>query len=260
MTIVQGISCSTCGAPMHLSPGEIISTCRYCGYTQVVQTGKAFTFEHSMLLNGFTTEGKGRDGASLPGIEKTVAQWMSTGFTKPSDLARSSNLRERKLVYLPFWVIDVNVETSYKGVFERLQPPVVKNGQIKKHYDWLILARRASEFPVREYDVPLEGKIPFDFRKIEDYAEVLNSELERDDAMEKAEEEITALHEFHAKQDVDKILEIKTAFHHSEAVYLHSPIWFITYEYKGKTYKVTVDGAKGTVITGDLPPVKLGLL
>jgi hypothetical protein len=213
-----------------------------------------------MLLNGFTIRDKGREGDHRPHIDDPVLQWMSTGFTKPSDLAGDSKLVERRLVYLPFWVIDVNVETSYEGVFERLQPSVVKKGQIKKHYDWLILARKTSQFPVREYDVPLEGKIPFDFRKIEDFAEVLNSEMEKEDAMEKAAEEIAALHEFLVKQDVDKVLNIKTEFNHHEAVYLHSPIWFVAYEYKGSKYLVTVDGATGSVITGDLPPVKFGLL
>lgn len=213
-----------------------------------------------MLLNEYAIKGKGREEDHSPNIDDPVLQWMSTGFTKPSDLAGDSKLVERRLVYLPFWVIDVNVTTSYEGIFERLQPPVVKKRQIKRHYDWLILARKASHFPVREYDVPLEGKIPFDFRKIEDFAEVLNSEMEKAEAMEKADEEIAALHEFLAKQEVDKVLEIKTESNHDEAVYLHSPIWFVSYEYKGNRYEVTMDGAKGQVIKGDLPPVKFGIL
>ena len=47
-----------------------------------------------------------------------------------------------------------------------MSPPVAKEGRIAKKYDWLVLARKASEFPIREYDVPLEGRIPYDFRKL----------------------------------------------------------------------------------------------
>jgi hypothetical protein len=32
-------------------PVEILATCEYCGYTAVVETDKAFDFEHSLLLN-----------------------------------------------------------------------------------------------------------------------------------------------------------------------------------------------------------------
>jgi DNA-directed RNA polymerase subunit RPC12/RpoP len=53
MAIVEELKCSHCGAPISLKPGEIIATCRYCGYTVVIETGKAFTFEHSMLPNKY---------------------------------------------------------------------------------------------------------------------------------------------------------------------------------------------------------------
>jgi hypothetical protein len=46
-----------------------------------------------------------------------------------------------------------------------------------------VLARAAAGFPTREYDVPLAGKIPYDFRKIEGFAKVLNSEMEREKAL-----------------------------------------------------------------------------
>ncbi|MGC9346197.1 MAG: hypothetical protein ACP5ER_05355, partial [Candidatus Bathyarchaeales archaeon] len=154
MSLVQEIRCSHCGAPIPFEPGEIIATCKYCGYTIVIETGKVFTFEHSMLLNMY-------DPAQ---IEESIKNWMRAGFLKPSDLAKKSKITEKTLIYLPFWVVSVEAESDYKGIFERITPPVVKEGKIEKRYDWLVLARRATEFPTREYDVPLKGKIPYDFR------------------------------------------------------------------------------------------------
>jgi len=122
------------------------------------------------------------------------------------------------------------------------------------------LARKASDFPTREYDVPLDGKIPYDFRRIEGYAKVLNSEIDENEALNIAKQEIEAHHEFLAKQDVDKIIEIKTEFEFGDAVYLHAPIWFITYEYKGERYKIFLDGSTGTVIKGDIPPTDFSIL
>ncbi len=203
-----------------------------------------------MLLNEYAPEQ----------VEKLVHNWMRSGFLKPGDLARSSKILEKTLTYLPFWIVSVTATTSYKGIFERLVPPVVKEGEIEKKYNWLVLARKATQFPTREYDVPLEGKVPYDFRKIEGFAKVLNSEMEKREAVESTRQEIETHHQFLARQDVDKIIETKTDFKISEAVYLHAPIWLIVYEYKGERYQILLDGATGAVIKGDIPATNFGLL
>jgi len=216
----------------------------------IIETGKAFTLEHSMLLNKYNPEQ----------AEKLMRNWMKSGFLKPGDLTRSSKILEKTLAYLPFWVVSVTATTTYKGIFERLVPPVMKEGEIKKKYNWLVLTRKATQFPTREYDVPLEGKVSYDFRKIEGFAKVLNSEMEKLDAVELTRQQIESHHQFLAQQDVDKIIEMKTDFEIGEAVYLHAPIWRIVYEYKGERYQILLDGATGMVIKGDIPATKLGLL
>jgi DNA-directed RNA polymerase subunit RPC12/RpoP len=250
MSIVEELSCSHCGAPISFKPGEIVATCKYCGYTVVIETGKAFTFEHSMLQNMY----------DQTQIEEPIKNWMSGGFLKPSDLAQKSRLMEKDLTYLPFWVIGVEVETIFKGIFERITPAITKEGHIEKQYDWLVLARKASEFPTREYDIPLQGKIPYDFRKIEGFAKVLNSEIDKDEAVERAKQEITEHHRFLAQKDVDRIIEIRNEIKTGQTVYLHAPIWLIKYEYKGKAYSIWMDGATGTTIKGDIPPAGFRIL
>ncbi len=249
MSIVQEIRCSNCGAPISFEPGEIIATCKYCGYTVVIETGKAFTFEHSMLLNKYDSTR----------IEEAVKHWMRAGFLKPSDLAKKSEIIEKTLVYIPFWIVTAEAETIYKGIFERIAPPVVKEGKIEKKYNWLVLARKATEFPAREYDVPLAGKIPYDFRKIEAFAKILNSEIDKNEAVELAKQEIVEHHRYLAQQDVDRIIEMKNEIKIDQTVYLHAPIWFIKYEYKGKTYQLWMDGATSNVIKGDIPSTGFGI-
>jgi hypothetical protein len=243
VSVVDEIKCSHCGAPIPFQPGEIIATCKYCGYTVAIETGQVFTFEHSMLLNKY-------DPAQ---IEEPIREWMREGFLKPSDLAKKSKIEEKNLIYLPFWVVSAKAESAYKGIFERIAPAVTKEGKMEKEYDWLVLARKATEFPTREYEVPLAGKIPFDFRKVEAFAKVLNSEIDRDDAVAIAKQQIEESHRYLIQQDVDKIIDIKTDMEVRQVVYLHSPIWFIQYEYKGKNYQLLIDGSAGTEIKGDIP-------
>ena len=244
--MAQEIKCSHCGAPVEFKPGEIIATCRYCGFTTVIETGQAFTFEHSLILNRF----------DLKSIDGPIQNWMSGGFLKPGDLAKKSKIAEKDLVYVPFWVVSVEAKSTYKGIFERIAPAIVKEGTISKEYDWLVLAREASGFPTREYQVPLEGKIPFDFRKIEGFAKLLNSEMDRDAALEVAKQQIEEHHRFLLQQDVDKIVEIKTEVTAKQEVYLHAPIWFIKYEYKGKVYQLILEGTVGIALQGDIPPIR----
>jgi hypothetical protein len=249
MAVAQNIRCSHCGAPVEFKPGEMIATCKYCGYTTVIETGAPFNFEHSLLLNKY----------DLTQADTVIQDWMRSGFMKPGDLARKSKITEKNLVYLPFWVVSVEAKTSYKGIFERISPPIVKDGKIQKEYNWLVLAREAARFPTREYDVPLKGKIPFDFRKIEGFAKVLNSEIERDEALELAKQQIEAHHRYLLQQDVDKIVEMKNDFNVKQSVYLHAPIFFIKYDYRGQSYQLLLDGATGVVIKGEIPQKGFGI-
>jgi hypothetical protein len=249
MVLAQKVRCSHCGAPVEFKPGEIIATCRYCGFMTVIETGKAYNFEHSLLLNKY-------DEAQ---IEDVIRNWMRSGFMKPSDLVKKSKILEKNLVYLPFWVVSVEANTSYKGLFERIAPPVVKEGKVQKEYNWLVLAREAAGFPTRDYAVPLEGKIPYDFRKIEGFAKLLNSEIDKDEAVGLAKQQIEAHHRFLLQRDVDKIVEMKTDFNVKQAVYLHAPIWLIKYEYRSKNYQLLIDGATGAVVKGEIPQKGFGI-
>jgi hypothetical protein len=235
---------------VEFKPGELVATCKYCGFTTVIETGQAFTFEHSLLLNKF----------DQTQIDEPIKDWMQSGFLKPADLARKSKILEKNLVYLPFWVISVTAKSSYKGIFERVAPPIVKEGVIEKEYNWLVLARETTAFPTREYDIPLEGKIPYDFRKIEGFAKILNSEIEREEALTLAKQQIEEHHRFLLQKDVDKIVDMNTEFNVKQEVYLHAPVWFIKYDYKGNAYQLIIDGATGVAVKGDIPSSKFGLI
>jgi len=241
--ITSQINCSHCGAPLPVQPGEILVTCNYCGFTSVIETGKAFEFEHSLIMNTVQPDQ----------VFARVRDWMGNSFMAPKDFTKKSSLQEQNLVYLPFWVVSGEASTEYKGMFERISPAVEKNGEITNRYDWLVLARKQTNFPTRSYHISLSGKIPFEAMKIDKGAKVLNSEVESDEAVQQAKNEIENLHEYLAKEKVDRVIDIKTTVDVKGTYYLHSPVWFITYEYKNSRYQVLFDGASGDVIQGDVP-------
>ena len=136
----------------------------------------------------------------------------------------------------------------------------VEKEEIQKGYDWLVLARRAAKLPTREYEVPLEGKVPYDFRKIEKFAKVLNSEIDKSDAVDLAKRQIEESHRYLAQQNVDRIAEFKSVMKITQTSYLHAPIWFVKYNYKDKKYQLWIDGATGTAIKGEIPSTGFGII
>lgn len=239
----QKISCEHCGAPLKYSSGEIIVTCPYCGYTVVIDVGKPFTLEHSLLPSNF-------DEKKAINIVKS---WMKSSFIAPTGLALMAKFTDVHLYFLPFWIIRLTATSKYHGLFERMGSPIEKKGTINKRYNWVVFTQRKTEFPTREFDIPLEGKMPYDFRKIPENAKVLNSEIGEDEAIEMAKQQIRYDHQFLAKQEVDKLIEIETTFKIDDVYYLHAPVWIMRYKYKGKNYQVFLDGCRGEVIKGDIP-------
>src|SRR2546430_7754838 len=114
---------------------------------------------------------------------------MRAGFMKPGDLSRKSKLLYLELRYLPFWLVPLKASSFYEGVLERVSPPVPRKGTIENDYDWLVLGRKGTAFPTRDYSVPVEGKIPFDFAKISPQGKFLNSEIASAEAVQQAKDE-----------------------------------------------------------------------
>jgi len=250
VAVTREINCSHCGAPLPIEPGEILVTCSYCGFTSVIETGKAFEYEHSLILNS----------TQLEQVPELIRSWMRNSFIAPSDLGKKAVITEQTLVYLPFWVVSLMASTHYRGVFERISPPAEKEGDIENRYDWLVLARRRSDFPTRAYHLSIEGKIPFEATKVDRGAKVLNSEMEAQEAVQQARDEIENLHEYLTKQQIDRIIDIKTNLDLSGTLYLHAPVWFVNYTYKNSRFAVLMDGSTGEVIKGDLPGEEFKLL
>ncbi|HYY91214.1 MAG TPA: zinc ribbon domain-containing protein [Candidatus Dormibacteraeota bacterium] len=248
--IVSEIECPNCGAPLKLSPGEIVATCRYCGYTSVVGANTPFQLEHSLILNEFDANR----------ITQNLQDWMRSGFMKPGDLAKKSKITLLELRYLPFWLVPMTATSTYEGVLERISPPTTRKGTIQNDYDWLVLGRKAAEFPTREYKVPSEGKIPFDFTKIEPQAIFLNSELDSSEAILHAKDEVQENQRFLLKQEVDQVTKFDTTFNLEKPTYLHAPLWFAKYEYKGRSYNAIMDGSSGSMIRGDIPQTEFKMI
>ena len=103
VTVAKEVNCSHCGAPLPVEPGEILVTCKYCGFTSVIETGKPFEFEHSLVLNS----------VDVSQVFIVIRNWMGKSFIGPKDLQKKSTPTEQNLIYLPFWVVSAESRTHF---------------------------------------------------------------------------------------------------------------------------------------------------
>lgn len=134
------------------------------------------------------------------------------------------------------------------------------SGPISKQYYELMLARRASDVDLNQYQIPLQEKEIFTIGKIPQNAEILNGDMLEEEAKAKADalgrEQVRK--ELSHQYDTIHALNINTALGEGELI--HIPVWFVSYEHKGVNRLTGVDGITCKVVNGTRPTVSLGIL
>ena len=228
---------------MRLRPGEVIITCEYCGTAFNQASDKAFVLQHSIIPNSLDEAG----------VKDLVRAWMR-GSTKPPTLAKEARFEAVRLTFVPFFVVNVKARTAYRGGMTRTGGWVPREGTMEREYFWTVLARRGSAFPTREYDIPMTAKAAFDLSKIPAGSTFHNSEMDQDEAVAVAKQEIDGNHRFLLRKDIDSLDHAETAFDVVEVEFLHAPVWEVRYIFRERPYDILVYGGAKQVIRGDVPP------
>lgn len=244
MGLTEGVKCKNCGAPLALKAGEVIITCEYCGSAVNIASGKDFFLEHSIIPVNV-------DDEKIIGVVRT---WMGDGPLKPSNLKKKSDITDKALVFLPFYIVHTNITTVYEGQFTRTGQNKDRDGNLHREYYWKVLGRRGSKFPTKEYEIPLSGKEDFNLSKIPGYASYLNAEFDEKDATDIAKVELMDHQKFLIEQQVNELSRIDHDFEIEDIEFVHAPVWRIDYTYIGRNYQLLIDASSGEVIRGDIPP------
>jgi hypothetical protein len=247
--IVQKLSCPDCGGPLKVQAGDAIVTCGYCGSDVNLAIGSKYFLKHSMIPPKI-----GPDS-----IDAVIKAWMGSGFLKPDDLARKHKVVSKELQILPIFIVNAVARTRYSGQLTRTGYPTPKTGVLEKEYFWKVLGRRASAFPTRAYEVPLAAKVDFEISRLVTGANFLNSEMNEEEAVNIARQEMDKHHRFLLEKELDVIDSCDTEFELRNTEFIHVPAWFVMYQYNGKMYNLILDGATGQDVKADIPQKGKGL-
>ena len=265
------IKCKSCGAPLNYRHGENVLHCNYCGSTTMLADyDNIVTIAEPFIIPNKLTKGT---------ASASCRKWMAQGTFKAKDLPDKATFRKLEARYLPFWTVRAHVKTSFSGA----KGASDVQGSVEEEVAWVVYARTDpgdifgfwalnpgaqstapdwGDFPLKlnigsdksEGIDLVTGKEPFDQKLVGD-VELINGQITESDAKKKAETEIAA---FSRKKAVDKnagvtfsSFDVTTSFEKVDLVYL--PLWSIEYAYRGKPYRMLLEGHRGRVLAGEAP-------
>jgi len=191
--------------------------------------------------------------------------WGMKQLGAPKNL-NQSKVVESKLVFWPFWVVEVEAKATYTGVQKKpdfkgsdnqrsLQwNKISETGKLDLEQDIFIPANPDTPKSLREYIIPTKRKEFFDKDQILEVRGTTKPvQMEQKVALQKAKKMMSNVLREEALKEVDSISrmdeELKTP-----AVFLVSiPIWHIKYCYKIRNYDALVDGASGRLVHLEFP-------
>jgi hypothetical protein len=246
--------CPNCDGILNIPSQSSTVVCEYCNTTVNVKTGEIIKENYFMKLQ-----------FDLDMASEKMYNWGMKQLGAPKGL-NQSKIIESKLVFWPFWVIEVEAKANYTGVQKK---PDFKGSDKQRHLKWkketetgsldmeqdiFIPANADTPEPLKKYIIPTKRKEYFDKDKIIEVRGVTKPiHVEQKIALQKAKEIMSNLLRDEALKEVDTITKMNKNLE-TPAVFLVSvPIWHIKYCYKIRNYDGMVDGASGRIIQMKFP-------
>ena len=254
-------SCPSCGAEIMSDANTAAAFCYYC-HNPVILKGRVdgmyrpsmvlpFGFDKDMAVNHFKT-------------------WAKSKWFIPKDLVSSVQIEKLTGLYVPFWVAHSTTSSRIEAIGEDIRSWTSGNYRYTETKSYRVI----RDARINYEGVPADGS-----QKIED---LLMEAIEPFDYTQARPFNMAYLSGFYAdKYDVDKeqVLPriqqrmyennarmLESTVHHNRITskrqfdrtdalswdYMLLPVWFMTFDYKGKLWEYAVNGQSGKV-AGELP-------
>lgn len=260
--------CKSCGAEIMADSEQTALFCYYC-HNPVILAGKMGGKYKPDKVIGFKLN---KENAT-----DSFKKWVGKRWFVPSDFKSQQQLEKMTGLYVPFWLADCHVTADYRAIGKKVR-------------SWTSGSYRyteTNEFRIIRQGTMLPKGIPADGAdKIEDQ---LMEAIEPYDYSELKDFSMSYLSGFYAdKYDVDKAAvfpRIRSRASQACAAYISStvggytsvspsvqqynitntdwtytmlPVWFLSYNYRGKIFEFAVNGQTGKL--AGTPPLSKGKL
>ena len=264
------LSCPNCGAQVEFDETLHAAECPFCATPVVTDTGVHRHIKPRGLLPFAMTEAEAR---------AAVGKWLGNLWFAPGGLQQYARKgRRMNGLYLPYWTFDADTKSRYRGqrgtVYHESRQVVVngkRTTQSVRKVRWTPASGRVARFfddvlVVASHSLPAAFRNAlggWDLSSLEPYRPEFLAGFRAegyavplDDAFVEAREVMDRVIErdvkFDIGGDVQQVQAIETDVSGVTFKHILLPIWLAAYKYRGKTYRIAVNGRSGQV-AGERP-------
>jgi hypothetical protein len=240
---VHGLACPNCGGVVPVPEGQVIVRCPYCDLRSLVRGERG-------LQRYQVARRVDRERA-----ETALNQFLTSSRAIAGEAAKTAQLDEVFVAYLPFWVTWARVlgwvlgqEKVGSGDNARYEPREIK---IAEEMDWNGAACDVGEFGVDTLpltDQPLE---PFEADTLHAAGLVFEPVGSLSDAITASESDFNE--RVRRMASLDRVAQVFVRFLRRRLGLVYYPLWVLRYLYRGRAFQVVVDGYSGKLLYGKAP-------
>ncbi|MBI5082327.1 MAG: hypothetical protein HZB17_13660 [Chloroflexi bacterium] len=256
--LVEGsIKCENCGAITTVSPTEKTLRCPFCDSPKIITQAATPGLASPNAIAPFTFE--------MKETRQRIKEWLNSKFFIPDDLNQLGRAKELRAIYIPFWTFDGKVELDYDAEVPHEVPDPTRKGGTRTEWAWekFFFDHRVDDLLVPASSTLTEKDFekiaPFELKELKEYrpefladwqAEIYQVSLA--DAAVEARKRIhdNAIHGARRQASIRghrgfNLAQVKV----HEPTYKHIllPLWIGAYTYRGKLFRVFVNGQTGKV-------------
>lgn len=260
------IHCNTCAAEFTVAPNEVTKACPFCGSVVLVDTPPQHRIAPNAVLPFVLRDTRARD---------ELGKWLGSRFWAPNDLKKLA-LKEGRLkgMYIPYWTFDSDTTTDYTGMrgihYYETQTYTDSNGQTRTRQvrrtrwypasgtvylefdDVLVLGSDAvpSKYGQRMQEWDLDSLSPWEPKFLVGF-QALRYDRDLATCWANAQEMMQPIIDMEIRRDIggdeQQIHTKDTSYDRNTFKHVLLPMYAASYRYRGKTYRVLVNGRNGTV-------------
>ncbi len=268
------VKCDSCAAEYSFEANEHAGSCPFCGTDTVADTSSSKQIKPDALLPFAITK---QEAAG------SMQRWLKGLWFAPSKLARFARGNgDFTGIYLPYWTFDSDTQTQYRGqrgtnYYVKVPHTTMVDGKqvrttrTEVRVKWKSVKGSVARF-FDDVLVPGSHSLPrktldrisgWDLSSLESYQKDFligfraeSYQVEVDDAFVQAQEIMSSVIYNDIRRDIggdhQRIQDADTKHDDTSFKHILLPLWLSAFQFKGKTYRLAVNGRNGEVF-GERP-------
>ena len=250
------IVCNSCGATLIADENTMSTMCPFCGSPALITRRMTREFKPDYIIP-FKID---KDQA------KTIAKnWLNTRSYVPWGFKNKCRLTNMTALYVPFWLLDCNVNTEVTGTVKQIVGAGTATFEVTSRMTYYVKGV-PFDASLKIANKLMEAIEPFDYREMvrfeSKYLQGFYADKYDQNPGDLAEKMIKRMDSF-SLSAVDNVArkygnyETRPEKNYSwmsevKTIYCLLPVWFMTVEFDGRQYQFAVNGQTGEA-SGQVP-------